>query len=98
MGFEYNYRGINGYSGTGGEYNITTVINGRYSANGYWRSSGTYLNLGGGGSWGDGGSHNMSWASRAGTGGGGMHYDCFNQISPGHGMVRILAIGVTYDE
>ena len=92
-----NYRGANGYSGTGGEYG-TISVGGYYNSSGYWRSQGTYINLGGGGSWGDGGSHNMQYGSRAGTGGGGMHYDNHSPIYPGYGMVRILAIGVTYDE
>ena len=92
-----SYRGANGYSGTGGEYGITTS-NGYYNSNGYWRSQGTYIGLGGGGSWGDGGSYNMQYGSRAGTGGGGMYFGCWSHISPGYGMVRILAIGISYDE
>ena len=93
-----NYKGLNGYSGVGGTHNQETVSSGYTSAHGYWRSPGIYVNTGGGGSWGDGGSSDMSYGTRAGVGGGGIHIGCWHQIYAGHGMVRILAIGVTYDE
>ena len=94
-------KGINGYSGTGGRVSTTS----NYIASEYWNSNNTYKsgagrywNAGGGGSWGDGGSEDMSPGSRAGVGGGGIHYSIYSQIYPGNGMVRILAIGITYDE
>ena len=96
-----NQKGLNGYSGTGGR--VATTSN--YIASEYWnsdnsykRGAGRYWNAGGGGSWGDGGSEDMSPRQRAGIGGGGIHYSIYAYIQPGHGMVRILAIGITYDE
>ena len=96
-----NQKGLNGYSGTGGR--VATTSN--YIAREYWnsdnsykRGAGRYWNAGGGGSWGDGGSEDMSPGQRAGVGGGGIHYSIYSYIQPGHGMVQILAIGVTYDE
>ena len=99
---EHINRAKNGYSGKGGfnEYAVTTVPTGYWSTTNpsYFRASGTYYNTSGGGSWGDGGSDDMYATGRAGLGGGGTHISCYGGIQPGYGMVRILAIGVSYDE
>ena len=86
--------GDRGYSGEGGK-NYVAAISGHYTNYSYyWRSGGTYVNPGGGGSWGDGGG----LENVAGIGGGGAHYSYHGIRTPGNGRVGILAIGVTYDE
>ena len=93
------WQGIQGYSGSGGQASSTEVTSTYWNNNGtHQRARGIYYNCSGAGSWGGGGSHTMKYGSRAGTGGGGMHYSMHGQIYPGYGMVRILAIGVSYDE
>ena len=91
-------KGISGYSGMGGNYNEKVNNSGYWSNQGSWRSAGNYYNMGGGGSWGDGASGDRYGTGRAGTGGGGMHYSDYGVTGAGYGMVRILAIGITYDE
>nr|WP_303150557.1 hypothetical protein [uncultured Cloacibacillus sp.] len=99
---EHINRAANGYSGKGGfnEYAVVNVSSGYWSTTNpsYFRSSGIYYNTSGGGSWGDGGSDDMYATGRAGVGGGATHIHCYGTVNAGHGMVRILAIGVTYDE
>ena len=97
------YTGTNSEFATGGNLYDTTQAGPKdhwYPAWDAYSSWGRYLNSGGGGSWGDGGScdGSMENGQRAGIGGGGAHYMTLGQIYPGHGMVRILAIGISYDE
>ena len=91
-------KGISGYSVMGGNYNEKVNNSGYWSNQGSWRSAGNYYNMGGGGSWGDGASGDRYGTGRACTGGGGMHYSDYGVTGAGYGMVRILAIGITYDE
>ena len=102
IGGDQTDKGSNGYSGTGGaNENYQYIVSSGYWSTtnpSYYRTSGIYLNLGGGGSWGDGGSDTMYRSGRAGIGGGGTHVSAWGYVQPGYGTVRILAIGVTYDE
>ena len=97
------YSGTNSNYASGGNlYNGTQAgpNNHWYPAWDEYSSWGQYLNSGGGGSWGAGGScdGSMRNGQRAGIGGGGAHYLFEGQILPGHGMIRILAIGLNYED
>ena len=82
-----------GYLGEGGMGDVYNWSGGWNNMN-YYRSAAIYINGGGGGSYGNGAGYD----SYANIGGGGYHYRYHGVRDAAPGMVRILAIGVTYDE
>ena len=90
----------NGYNGsTSGTNNIYGGV--AYGTVTYQRNimQGQYGGGGGGASWGDGGGYDgKGYGIDAGPGGGGANPTPYTSCKSGSGLVRILAIGVTYNE